>query len=85
MYRQSDLAFINIWRSAEKLHFIQPYWREEEKHREKKREMMMMKGQIGRERIKKIYKKKGRQKEEVGKKTKTKEQLEKGMQAWLLV
>ena len=41
----------------------------------------MMKGQIGRERIKKIYKKKGRQKEEVGKKTKTKEQLEKGMQA----
>ena len=40
----------------------------------------MMKGQRGRERIKK-RKKKGWHKEEVGKKTKTIEQLEKAMQA----
>lgn len=52
----------------------------EEKPREKKREIMMMKGQRGRERIKKERKKDG-QNRKWEKKTKTKEQLEKGMQA----
>ena len=87
MYRQRDLAFINIWRSAEKLHFIQPYWREEEKlqkkstGRRKGRWWWWRVREEGKELKKR--KKKGRHKEEVGKKTKTIEQLEKAMQAWL--